>query len=151
MKDWSFKIEKRPDNITEKLESELTSIGGFVFDKKNPTTFSFRKRILYPWFMAFQNWTVVSGKLSSNSTENATTVKISFRQHFLIRLIISTHILLGLGFISGLLFTTIDQPSTYILGGLIIAIGILIWIAITRKFKKDAAKYKGLITETFGL
>ncbi|PIB26438.1 hypothetical protein [Maribacter sp. 4G9] len=151
MESWNFKIEKRPNEITERLESELNSIGGFVFDKKNPTTFSFRKRVLYAWYMAFQNWTIVNGKLSSNSTDNTTNVKISFNQHFLIRLIIYTHIILGLGLILGLFITTKNEPSTYIVGGLIIALGIVIWITTKRKFKKDAEKYKGLITDTFGL
>lgn len=151
MKNWSFKLKKRPNEITEKLESELDYIGGFVFEKKKSSAFSFRKRILYPWYMAFQNWTIVHGKLSNNNNENATSVKISFRQHFLIRLIVYAHIIFGVGFVFGLLFTSIKEPSTFILGGLIIALGIIIWIATVRKFKKDAEKYKGLITATFGL
>lgn len=84
MEYWSFKIRKRPNEIIEKLESELTSARGFVFDKKNPTTFSFRKRVLYVWYMAFQNWTIVNGKLSNSNAENTTNVKISFNQYFLI-------------------------------------------------------------------
>ncbi|WP_411896084.1 DUF423 domain-containing protein [Winogradskyella sp. A2] len=151
MESWNFKIEKRPNEITERLESELNSIGGFVFDRKNPTTFSFRKRVLYPWYMAFQNWTVVNGKLSNDNTNNTTNVKISFNQHFLIQLIVYTHIILGLGLILGLFISTKNEPSTYIVGGLIIGFGVVIWIAIKRKFKKDTEKYKGLITETFGL
>ncbi|VAW99130.1 hypothetical protein MNBD_GAMMA19-1232, partial [hydrothermal vent metagenome] len=35
--------------------------------------------------------------------------------------------------------------------GLVIAFGIIIWIAANRKFKKDTEKDKVLITETFGL
>lgn len=135
MKYWNFKIKKRPNEIIKKLEFELNSIGGFVFDKKTTTTFNFRKRVFYAWYMAFQNWTVVNGKLSNNNSENATNVKISFNQHILIRLIIYTHIILGLGLILGLLVATKNEPSTYILGGLIIAFGIIIWIATNRKFK----------------
>jgi len=151
MEYWNFKVKKRPDEIIEKLETELNSIGGFVFNKKNPTTFSFRKRVLYAWYMAFQNWTIVNGKLSNSNNENATNVKVSLNQHFLIRLIIYTHIILGFGLILGLLIAGKNEPSAYILGGLIIALGIVIWIAINKKFKKDAEKYKGLITETFGI
>ncbi|WP_149276445.1 hypothetical protein [Pareuzebyella sediminis] len=109
MKYWSFEIEKRPNEITKQLESELGSIGGFVFDRKNQTTFSFRKQILYAWYMAFQNWTIVKGKLSNDPTENTTQVNISFRQHFLVRLILYTHIIFGSVFIL-VLFTTIDEP-----------------------------------------
>ena len=151
MEYWRFKINIGPNEIIEKLESQLNSIGGFVFDKKNPTTFSFRKRILYAWFMAFQNWTVVNGQLSNNNSENETNVTISFNQHFLIRLIIYTHIILGLCFLLALLASSKNDASTYIFGGLIISLGIIIWIATNKKFKKDAEKYKGLISETLGL
>lgn len=155
MKAWRFKLKRSPIEIGEKLESELKSIGGFVFnmnhENNKSVTFKMRKRILYAWYMAFQNWTVVNGKLSNNNSGNATNVKISFKQHILIRIIIYTHIILGLGLVLGLLVATKNEPSTYILGGIIIALGIIIWIATNRKFKKDAEKYKGLITETLGL
>jgi hypothetical protein len=101
--------------------------------------------------MAFQNWTVVNGQLSNNNSENETNVTISFNQHFLIRLIIYTHIILGLCFILALLASSKNDASTYIFGGLIISLGIIIWIATNKKIKKDAEKYKGLISETLGL
>ena len=147
MEDWNFKIEKRPKKVIERLKSELNSMGGFVFDENKPTTFSFRKRILYPFYMAFQNWTIVNGKLLNNKVEDNTNVQISFNQHFLIQLVIYIHIIIGLGFIFGLFITT----KSYIFGGLIIALGIALWIAVNRKFKKDIKQYKTLITEIFGL
>lgn len=148
MKSWNFKLKKRPKEVIEKLTSELNSIGGFSFNNKNTNTFSFRKRILYPWYYAFQNWTVVNGELVENNVENITEVKISFKQHFLI---IFTHLILGLGLILGLFIATNNQPLTYILGGLVIAFGIIIWITATRQFKNDSEKYKVLITKTFGI
>jgi putative Ca2+/H+ antiporter (TMEM165/GDT1 family) len=66
-------------------------------------------------------------------------------------LIILTNLILGLGLILGLFLKTNNEPTTYILGGLFIAFGIIIWIAANRKFKKDSEKYKVLITEIFGL
>jgi hypothetical protein len=151
MKNWDFKLKKRPKEIIERLESELNSIGGFSFNNKNTTTFNFRKRILYPWYYVFQNWTIINGELIENNTENNTEVKISFNQHFLIVLIIITHLILGLGLILGLFLTSNNEPTTYILGGLFIAFGIIIGIATKRKFIKDSEKYKVLITEIFGL
>lgn len=148
MEYWSFKIKKRPKEIIEKLESELNSIGGFVLNKKNPTAFSFRKRILYVWYMAFQNWTIVNGKLMNDNVENYTNVEISFNQHFLIRLIIYIHIIFGLGLVFGLFLTTKNESSIYIFGGLIIALGIILWFAANRKFKKDTKKYKTMITKS---
>ena len=147
MKNWNFKLKKRPKEVIEELTSELNSIGGFSFNIKNTNTFNFRKRILYPWYYAFQNWTVVNGEL----VENITEVKITFNQHFLIMLIIFTHLFLGLGLILGLFQTTNNEPTTYILGGLVIVFGIIIWITANRKFKKGTEKYKVLITKTFGL
>lgn len=149
MKNWNFKLKKRPNEVIEKLNIELNSIGGFSFNNNNTHTFSFRKRILYPWYYAFQNWTVVNGELLENYVDNITEVKISFKQHFLIIFIIITHLILGLGLILGLLLATNNQPLTYILGGLVIAFGIIIWITATRKFKNDSEKYKVLITKTF--
>lgn len=151
MKNWNFKLKKRPKEVIEKLTSELNSIGGFSFNNKNTTTFSFRKRILYPWYYAFQNWTVVNGELVENNADNMTEVKISFKQHFLIIVILFTHLILGLGLIFGLFLATNNQPLTYILGGLVIVFGIFIWIMATRKFKNDSEKYKALLTNAFGI
>ena len=140
MKNWNVKLKNQPKGIIEELESELNSIGGFTFKNKNGKTFNFRKRILYPWYYAFQNWTVVNGELAENNVENITEVKISFNQHFLILLIIISHLILGLGLILGLFLATNNEPTTYILGGLVIAFGIIIWITANRKFKKDTEK-----------
>lgn len=150
MEHWNLKINKSPDEVIQRLESELHAIGGFVFDKKNSSAFSFRKRVLYAWYLAFQNWTTVDGILSTAKNDTTTNVKISFQQHFLIRLIIATHLVLGLGLILGLFMSTNNGFSSYILGGLVIALGIIIWIATNRKFKKDAKKYKALISEIIG-
>jgi len=151
MKNWNFKLNKQPKEVIEKLTSELNSIGGFSFNNKNTNTFSFRKRILYPWYYAFQNWTVVNGEFVENNNKNITEVKISFKQHFLIILIIITHLILGLGLILGLFLATNNQSLTYIFGGLVIAFGIIIWITAIRKFKNDSKKYKVLITKIFGI
>ena len=97
--------------------------------------------------MVFQNWTIVNGKLLDDNAENDTNMEISFNQHFLIRLIIYIHIIFGLGLVFGLFLTT----KNYIFGGLITALGIVLWIAANRKFKKDTEKYKTLITEILDL
>lgn len=149
MKNWNFILKNQPKEIIEELESELNSIGGFSFTNKNVSTFSFRKRVLYPWYYVFQNWTVVNGELVKNNAASTTEVKISFNQHLFIILIIFVHIILGLGLILGLFITTKTGPTPYILGGLIFTIGLIIWISANRKFKKDTEKYKVLITKIF--
>ena len=101
MKAWNFKTESNPTDISKKLESKLGLDNGFVFsvnnDEKKSITFKIRKQILYGWYWAYQNWTIINGKLLKIDTEDNTNVEISFNQHFLIRLIMFTHIFLGLG------------------------------------------------------
>jgi hypothetical protein len=153
MKAWRFKLKRSPIEITEKLESELKSIGGFVFNKNHENnksvTFKMRKRVLYAWYMAFQNWTVVKGELLNNDTENETNVKITFNQHFFIRLIIFTHIILAFGFIIAIISGINVNTSMYVLVGSLLILGIVLWLAIQRKFENDIQKYKSLMTEMF--
>ncbi len=153
MKAWRFKLTRSPIEISEKLESELKTIGGFVFnmnhENNKSVTFKMRKRILYAWYMAFQNWTVVKGELLNNDKENETNVKITFNQHFFIRLIIYTHIILVLGFLIAIISGINVNTSMYILAGTLVILGIVLWLAIQRKFEKDIQKYKSLMTEIF--
>jgi hypothetical protein len=155
MRAWRFKLKSSPKEISESLEFELKSIGGFVFDmnleKNNSVTFKVRKRILYAWYMAFQNWTVVKGELLKNDTENKTNVEITFNQHFFIKLIVFTHIILVLGFLIALLSGTNLNATIYIIGGTVLAVGIVLWIALQRKFDKDIQNYKSLFTDIFQL
>lgn len=155
MKAWNFKLKITPKETIEKLESELRSIGGFIFNmnpgKNNSMTFKVRKRVLYAWYMVFQNWTVVNGELLKNDTEKETNVEITFNQHFFIRLIIFTHIILVLGFLIAIISGINVNATMYILGGTLLALGIVLWIAIQRKFEKDIQKYKSLITDIFEL
>ena len=151
MKTWNVKVKSNPKEISKKLESTFGSVKGFVFnidsDKNNPVTFKVRKRILYAWYMMFQNWTIINGKLIKMETENMTNVVITFTQHFLITLIIYTHMFLGLVFIIAIISGIISSPSMYIFVGLLLALGIVLWIAIQKKFEKDIQKYKALISE----
>lgn len=146
-------MKKSPKEISDKLETELGSIGGFVFNKSygenNSLTFKVRKRILFAWYWAFQNWTIVNGELLKNDVENTTNVQITFYQHWLIRLIVLTHIILGLGFLIAVISGINGNAFMYILGATLLVLGIILWIAIQRKFQKDTQKYKSLITEIF--
>ena len=155
MKAWRFKLKSSPKEISEKLESELKAIGGFVFnmnfEKNESVTFKMRKRILYAWYMAFQNWTVVKGELLKDDSEGKTSVEIIFNQHFFIKLIIFTHIILLLGFLVAIISGINLNAPMYILGGLLLVLGIILWIAIQRKFHKDIQKFKLLISDIFEL
>src|SRR5690554_383100 len=153
MKAWQFKLKRSPLENSEKLESELKSIGGFIFnmnhENNKSVTFKMRKRILYAWYMAFQNWTVVKGELLNNDTENETNVKITFSQHFFIKLIIFTHIILVFGFLIAIISGINVNSSMYIFIGTLLILGIVLWLAVQRKFEKDIQKYKSLMNEIF--
>jgi hypothetical protein len=101
--------------------------------------------------MAFQNWTIVKGELLKNDTENKTDVEITFNQHFFIKMIIFVHIILVLGFLIALLSGTNLNATIYTIGGTVLAVGIVLWIALQRKFDKDIQNYKSLFTDIFQL
>lgn len=151
MRAWNFKVKKNLTEVSNKLESALGSLNGFVFDMDdytpNSITFKMRKRIMYAWYLAYHNWTIVNGKLLKTGTDNETTVEISFTQHFLITLIIFTHMFLGLGFIIAIISGMSSSASMYILGGILLAVGIVLWVAIQKKFEKDIQSYRTLISE----
>ncbi len=155
MKRWRFELKSSPKEISETLASKLKSIGGFVFnmnlEKNKSVTFKLRKRFLYVWYLAFENWTVVNGELLKNNTQNRTQVEITFNQHVFIRLLILTHILFVLGFLIAIISGVQVNAAMYIFGGILLAFAIVLWFAIQRKFEKDIQKYKSLISDIFGL
>ena len=148
---WNFEVSCNPKEVSERLEFALGTVYGFVInishEKNNSISFRVRKRILYAWYMAFQNWTIVNGELLKNDMESKTNVKIIFNQHFLIRLIIFTHIFLGLSFLIAIISGISSNASILIVAGILLAIGIVLWIAVQKKFRKDVQKYKILISE----
>ena len=149
MKIWNLNIKSNTKEICEKLESAV--VDRFVFkinrDKNNSVTFKLRKRILYVWYMYFHNWTIVNGKLVSTDTENKTNVEISFTQHWFIILIIYAQMLLGLGLLISIILGVSSNTSLYISGGILLAVGIVLWIIVKKKFEKDIQNYKALISE----
>ena len=151
MKAWNFKTESNPTDISKKLESKLGLDNGFVFsvnnDEKKSITFKIRKQILYGWYWAYQNWTIINGKLLKIDTEDNTNVEISFNQHFLIKLIMFTHIFLGLGLLIAIISGISNSNSLYIFGGIILVLGVFLWVALQRKFERDTQKYKTLISK----
>ncbi|WP_430971823.1 hypothetical protein [Sunxiuqinia rutila] len=150
MKAWNFRVNSSPNEISKKLESALGTVNGFVFnlnqEKNNSISFRVRKRVLYVWYMAFQNWTIINGELLKTDTENKTDVVIVFNQHLLIRLIVFTHIFLGLFFLITIISGISSNASLYIVGGILLAIGTVLWVAVQNKFRKDIQKYKILIS-----
>lgn len=151
MKQWNFNVKGNPKENSNRLAVALDSIDGFVFnidrDKNNSVTFKMRKRVLYAWYMIYQNWTIVNGKLLKTEVENKTKVEISFTQHFLLQLIIYTHVFIGLGFLLAIFLGIGSSASLLLPGILLLALGIVLWIAVKNKIEKDTQQYKALISK----
>ena len=151
MKKWNFKVKSNIQEIIKKLDSTLGSADGFVFNidngKNDSVTFKVRKRGLYAFYLVFINKIIVNGKILKTDTENETNIVLSFTQYFLWKLIIFTHMFLGLGFLIAIFSGISSSASLYILGGILLAVGIVLWIAVQKKFEKDIQEYKTLISE----
>jgi len=151
MKKWNFKVESNPKQISTKLESALKPVAGFVFDlnhdKNDSITFKLRKRILYAWYLLINNSIILNGKISKSSSKNDTEVEITFTQHFLSKLIIFTHVFIGLGLLIVILSGVSSKSYFFIAGGVSLGIGILSWFAVQKRFNKNVQEYKTLISD----
>ncbi|MBU3822996.1 DUF423 domain-containing protein [Flavobacteriaceae bacterium XHP0103] len=155
MKKWDFKIKNSPDEVSKKIKSVFKSTNGLVFsisqNKSKPIRFKMRKRILYPWYLYFINSIVVNGKLSKAETENESKVEIYFKQHFLWVLVVFTNIILGLALFLALVFQKSSSNYVYLIGTLILVIGIILMFRIHKKYEKNIQEYKILISEILGI
>ncbi len=151
MKRWNFKVKSNVQEITKKLDSALGSVDGLNFNIDNGNndlvTFKVRKRSLYAFYLMFVNKIIVNGKILKTNTENETNIEISFTQYFLWKLIIFTHMFLGLGFLIMIISGINSSAFMYILGGIVLAVGIVLSIAVQKKFEKDIQEYKTLISK----
>lgn len=147
MKNWNFKVQGSPQEIIEKLESALRSADGFVFSVDNDSKlFNFRKRVKFPDQILHRNRVVAKGKILSTTAGNETDLEISFAQHFFMKMTVFSVIIFWISLIA--LIPRISSGITlYIIEGVAIAVGVLLLIALQKKFKRDIQKYKTLISE----
>lgn len=155
MKTWDFKMNSTPSVISENLDSSLGSVNGFVFnihnDKKDSISFKIRKRLQYAWYIIYHNNVIVNGRLAGTETKNVTKVEITFKQHFLWKLVIFTHLFLGLFFIIALVLNNNTNIAIYTFAAVIIAIGIFLWLKLQKKYDRNVQEYKNLISEILDL
>lgn len=151
MKKWNLKIKSNVQEIIKKLNAAFEAADGFVFNidkgKNDSATFTLHKRGLYAFYLMFINKIIVNGKILKTNTENETHIEISFTQYFLWKLVIFTHLFLGLGFLITIFSGISSNAYMYIPGGILLAVGIVLWIAVQKKFEKDVQAYKTLISE----
>jgi len=150
MKAWNFKVKSNPQEIGKKLDSALGSVGGFVFKMDPGTndsiTFKVRKRSLNYLNFIRENQIIVNGKLLETDAENETDIEISFTQHFLTILYVSFFVSLGLLSI----IVGISRNAILLYGGILLVIGIALWIDVRKNSERNIQKYKTLISEILG-
>jgi len=151
MEKWNFKVKSNVQEIIKKLEASFGSVDGFDFNidksKNESVTFKVNKRGLYAFYLMFVNKIIVKGKILKTDTENETNIEISFAQYFLWKLVIFTHIFLGLGFLIVLISGIRSSAYMLIPAGIFLVVGIVLSIAVQKKFEKDIQEYKTLISE----
>lgn len=151
MKKWNLKVKSNPQDISNNLESAFKSVDGLVFSinrgEKKSVKFKLRKRILYAWYLPYVNSIIVNGKLSKPDNKNGTDVEILFNQHFLWKLIVFMHIILGLGFLTAIVSGKSSSYFTYLFGAIILALGIFLWVKMQKKYQKNIQEYKTLISK----
>lgn len=155
MKNWNLKINSGPQDVSNNLESAFKSVDGLLFNithgEKNSIEFKMRKRILYAWYLPYVNSIIVNGKLSSTDNKNGTDIEILFNQHFLWKLLIFTHIVIGLGFLTALILDKNSSAYSYVVGAIILGLGIFLWIKVQKKYERNIQEYKTLISKTLGV
>lgn len=148
-------MNSNPNVISKNLDSSLDSVNGFVLSIKKEGSdkilFKIRKRLQYAWYIIYHNNVVVNGKLSNSDSLNETNVEISFKQHFLWKLVIITHFLLGIVFIIAIISSKNSGIAMYSLAAVTIAIGIYLWLRLKKKHERNIQEYKTLISEILEL
>ncbi len=146
---WNFQAKNSPKEISEKLESSLGRANIFALKekKKNSVKFRIRKRALVGLDnINAQNKVILNGKIFQIDTENGSNVEISFTKHPLLKLVLYGHIILILGFLAALIFKLSSNMYIFIVGGILLAVGILIVLHVEKEFDKNVQEYKAIIS-----
>ncbi|MGS2741060.1 DUF423 domain-containing protein [Sinomicrobium sp. M5D2P17] len=149
MKTWSFQAKSNPKEISEKLKSSLGRAHIFALNEnnKNSLKFRIRKRILFGWdTINAENKVILKGKIFQINPGNGSNVEISFTKHPILKLVVYFHIILILGLLAGLIFKSSSTMYIFIFGGILSAIGTLIWLHLEKKFDKNVQEYRALIS-----
>ena len=152
MEKWNFRVKSNVQEIIKKLDATFGSVDGFVFNidnaKNDSVKFKVRKRGLYAFQIMFVNKIIVNGNILKTDTENETDIEISFSQYFLWKLVIFTNMFLGFGFLIVLISGISSSAYMVIPAGIFLVVGIVLSIAVHKKFEKDIQEYKTIISKT---
>lgn len=151
MKAWKFNVQNDPNEISRKLDSSLGRTNRFVFkidsNKKDLVKFKLRKRMLLAFEINSQNNLIVNGKIYKANPENYTNVEISFKLHPLSKLLLYGHIFLGVGLLAGMVLEYSTNSYMFIMGGIILATGVLFGLHLQKEFNKQVQDYKALFSK----
>lgn len=149
MKKWNYKVKSTPQGIVNKLNAAFRTADGFVFnmehDKNDLIVFDFHKPVRYPDQILHRNRIMVNGRILKTDTENESNIEFYFNQHLFMILTVFSIVFSGLVLIA-IILTRSTNVSMYLLGGVLIAVGIVLWLALQKKFEKDIQQYKTLIS-----
>lgn len=147
MKNWNFKVQGSPQEIIAKLESELASAGGFIFNADAESAFfKIRKPVKYPDQILHRNRIIVNGKIVNKNSINVTDVEIYFAQDFYMKMTVFSIIVFCVTLIV-LISRASSGAMMFLLGGIVLFVGIVLWIALQKKLERDSQKYRTLISE----
>ena len=76
--------------------------------------------------------------------ENESNLEITFTQHLIMTLTILSVFIPGL---FAIIYAIYSGNTMYITGVIFLAVGIVLWMALQKKFEKDIQKYKVLISK----
>ncbi|WP_029035056.1 hypothetical protein [Salinimicrobium terrae] len=150
MKKWRIQIKNSPQEISKKLESSLGSADRFVLNmksnKEDIVKFKIHKRILVALDNSSQNRIIVNGKIFKTDSANETNLEISFTPHPLLKLLWFGTFILGLGFLAGMFIKLNSNSYVIVFGGIILAMGIFLWLHHKKEFGKNVQEYKTMIS-----
>lgn len=151
MNKWNFQVEKSPKEISKILESSLGGGNRYAlkmnYDNKNLLKFKIRKRVLLAFEIIAQNNIIVNGKIFKANPQNETNVEISFSLHPLAKLVLYVHIILGLSFLVAMTFKLSSNPYMFLIGAILLAIGILFGLHFQKVFNTHVQEYKLLLSK----
>ncbi|WP_029038196.1 hypothetical protein [Salinimicrobium xinjiangense] len=150
MRIWNFQVSSDPVEVSRRLESAFGGTKRFVFrvnsEKKKPVKFKIRKRMLLGFEINTQNNLIVTGKLFKVDSEDKTDVKIAFMLHPLSKVLLFGHLILGLGLLAGMVLEYSSNAYMWIIGGILLATGLLIGLHLKKEVEKQVQEYKILIS-----
>ncbi|TRO66840.1 DUF423 domain-containing protein [Christiangramia sabulilitoris] len=153
MQKWNLKVNGTPKEIGEKLKITFENKKGFAFNSTNdyPLKFKIRKRALVALDGNTLNRIIVKGKILKATKGKNTDMEISFGHHPLWSVVLFGHIFLGLAFIAAMILKFSNDFYFYFIGGILLLIGILVWLHGQKQFDARVSEYKQLIAAHFEL